>query len=59
MVNSKEGGQNFSNRQEGDRITKLAFKLLSHGEKNALCFFFSNSIFTIVCFYVKHCENFK
>lgn len=30
MVNSKEGRQNFSNRrEEDDRITKFALKLLS------------------------------
>lgn len=29
MVNDKEGRQNFSNKQEEDRITKFALKLLS------------------------------
>lgn len=66
MVKSKKGEQNFSKRQKEDRITKFALKLLSDREVNVFtemlfvfAFHFANSIFTIVCFYVKHWETFK
>lgn len=55
MVNDKEGRQNFSNKQEEDRITKFALKLLSDWEINVFiemlvfAFNFPNSIHYCLC----------
>lgn len=57
MVHSKEGGQNFYNRQKEDRITKFALKLLSDWEtslQKCFCLLIFSTVFGIICFYVKH-----